>query len=148
MAGFLSQGTLAAPSRSGRCGAVSASAHTHIHTQRFKRVKQDSDAVSWLQSLVVCPSVFFCCRRNSVVHIFRSGCRFPCSSFGSDCLPNKSRPVMIYDYLDKWLTERWRVMETPLSYEIHRTHHVDFSGHLNLSAAPPPPPHPSPARTG
>lgn len=50
---------------------------------------------------------------------------------------------MIYDYLDKWLTERWRVMETPLSYEIHRTHHVDFSGHLNLSAAPPPPPPPN-----
>lgn len=37
---------------------------------------------------------------------------------------------MIYDYLDKWLTERCRVMETPLSYEIHRTHHVDFSGHF------------------
>lgn len=48
---------------------------------------------------------------------------------------------MIYDYLDKWLTERRRVMETPLSYEIQRTHHVDFSDQLNLSAAPPPPSH-------
>lgn len=42
---------------------------------------------------------------------------------------------MIYDYLDKWLTERCRVMEILLSYEIHRTRHVGFSDHLNLLAS-------------
>lgn len=41
---------------------------------------------------------------------------------------------MIYDYLDKWLTERCRIMEILLSYEIHRTRHVGFSDHLNLLA--------------
>lgn len=42
---------------------------------------------------------------------------------------------MIYDYLDKWLTERCRLMEILLSYEIHRRRHVGFSGHLNLLAS-------------
>lgn len=42
--------------------------------------------------------------------------------------------MVIYDYLDKWLTERCRIMEILLSYEIHRTRHVGFSDHLNLLA--------------
>lgn len=41
---------------------------------------------------------------------------------------------MIYDYLDKWLTERRRVMKIPLSYEIHRTRHMGFGDLYNLLA--------------
>ena len=38
--------------------------------------------------------------------------------------------MVIYDYLDKWLTERCRIMEILLSYEIHKKRHVGFGDHL------------------
>lgn len=77
--------------------------------------------------------MFFKIKR--LVHIFRPHCKLPLSSVGSHCLPNKSRnSVMIYDYLDKWLTERRRVMKIPLSYEIHRTRHGGFGDLFNLLA--------------
>lgn len=41
---------------------------------------------------------------------------------------------MIYEYLDKWLTERCWIMEILLSSEIHRIRHAGFSDHLNLLA--------------
>lgn len=43
------------------------------------------------------------------MHIFLSSRKLLQSKAGNHRLSNKSRnPVMIYDYLDKWLTERWR----------------------------------------
>lgn len=45
---------------------------------------------------------------------------------------------MIYDYLDKWLTVRCRIMEIVLSYEIHRKRHVGFSDHLICWQVDPP----------